>query len=310
MTKKSPEANTTTTTVAILGLVLLLAAACSKTMTVSEVRLRVLAKKAVLADGGYPSVRSHIFGPKAVFTGVMNAERFTEALGFWIFLGEPHREGTTPVVLVHGHSTGPRPFENLARSLSGTRFEPWFTFYATGTDLRGSAALLRRSLACTCRRFGVDRVAVVAYSMGGVVTRQALRPYADGIRMPAIPLVIAVSNPWGGSEETRFESERTFAPKSWDDIDEESPFIAHLFDDPLPEGTELHYIYGLGGEPDELIGEENDGILSRASLERPELLREATTVTLFEELGHVEIIHRPKTVERIGALLEDRLLTP
>lgn len=284
--------------------VFLALSACATSMLVSENRMKVLLRRAVGEGAGYPRLEAQIFGPKTIFTGVMNADRFTRVIGFWFFLLEPHRPGTTPVVFVHGHSTGPRPFDLLARALDRTRFEPWFTFYATGNTIPRSAALFRQRLALMCEQYGANEVIIVAYSMGGLVARQSLRPYQDGITLPRIPLFIGVANPWGGSEETKFESERSFAPESWEDVADGGAFLSRLFDDPLPVGTDYHYIYGLGGKPDKAIGERNDGILSAASLERPEMMKEAKSVRLYEELNHKNIIQDSKTIGRILELID------
>lgn len=279
---------------------------CHTSMTVSENRMKVLLARAVGEGGGYPPLESQIFGPKTIFTGVMRPERFERVLGFWFFLDGPHRPGAIPVVLVHGHSSGPRPFANLAAALDRDAFEPWFTFYPTGNRIERSASLLRAGLAATAERFGVEEVALVAYSMGGLVGRQALRPAADGVDLPRVRLFVGVANPWGGSEESKFESERSFAPPGWEDVSDGSPFLAHLFDDPLPEGAEFHYVYGLGGKPDGKIGEVNDGILSGASLTRKEMLAEAKSVTLFEDADHGGIVRDRRTVDGIVRLLRAR----
>ncbi len=163
--------------------------------------------------------------------------------------------------------------------------------------------MLRQQLSEMAARYKTEAVAIVAYSMGGLVTRQALRPYEDGTNLPRIPLFIGVANPWGGSEETKFESKRSFAPGSWEDVADGSAFLAHLYDDPLPSGTAFHYIYGLGGKPDKRLGEVNDGILSKASLTRPETMAEADSVTFFEDADHKGIIKDQRVMRHVAHLL-------
>lgn len=276
--------------------------ACTPTMTVSENRMRVLLRRAVGHGGGYPSLEAHVFGGKTILTGMVKPERFTAVIGFWMFLTEPHRPGTTPVVLVHGHSAGPRPFAPLAESLVRQGFEPWFTFYATGNRIKTNAALLRQSLSRMAKRYAADEVLVVSYSLGGLIARQALRPYDDGIELPRIPVFVGVANPWGGSEERWLETEVTWAPSAWDDMRDGSHFLTRLYDDPLPDGTEFHSIYGLGGEPDEVLGETNDRVLSEASMSRPEAMAEASSVSVFPDLSHIDIISDSRIVDKIGQL--------
>jgi pimeloyl-ACP methyl ester carboxylesterase len=272
-------------------------------MTVSENRMRTLVQRSVGHGGGYPSLEAHVFGGKTILTGMVKPERFTAVIGFWMFLTEPRRPGTTPVVLVHGHSAGPRPYAPLAESLRRQGFEPWFTFYATGNRIKTSAALLRQSLSRTAERYDVDEVQVISYSLGGLVALQALRTYDDGLELPRIPVFVGVSVPWGGSEERWLETEVTWAPSAWDDMRDGSHFLTRLYDDPLPPGTEFHSIYGLGGEPDDVLGEQNDRVLSEASMSRPEATAEASSVTVYPDLTHVGIIRDPRTIDKIGQLL-------
>jgi hypothetical protein len=82
-----------------------------------------------------------------------------------------------------------------------------------------------------------------------------------------------------------------------------SEFLKNLFDDPLPATTDFHYIYGLGGEPDRILGEENDGILSKVSLARAEPLAEARSVTFLADADHKGIIKDPRVISKIKELL-------
>lgn len=281
------------------------ALACATACTYSERRLETLVNRASESEGTEDlTLEDRLFGFTGRFTGVLRADRFNRALGFWIFLRGPHRRTRIPVVLVHGHTTGPRPLVEIAESLDPERFEPWFCYYATGIEIDRSAVLLRRSLAETASRYDENTAIVIAYSFGGLVVRQALRQYDGDEGIPDVPLFISVATPWGGSEHQRFETDRTFAPGSWHDIHEGSPFLEHLFDDPLPETTAFHLIYSLDSRDRRRIPGDDDGVLGVSSLTRPQAMSEARSVTFVPEVHHLDIISHPRTMARIGALLE------
>jgi hypothetical protein len=297
----------------VLLVTLLLAVAYGCTgVTNSRARMRLMTQLYFDPESGkYPSLDDSIFSLKTRLTGVLNPRKFADIFGFWIFLTEPHRPKRIPVLLVHGHWTGPPAFKKLAAALEKENFEPWYTYYPTGLSLPESASMLRTNLARLCQYYDEKSVPVVAFSMGGLVIRQALKPIDDGIKLPRIPMLIGISNPWGGSIKTRPGTRFSFSGKkgsrfalaeSWDEFVDQTPFIDHLFDNPLPKETAFHIIYSVGGEDDFLEGRD-DGALPESSLGRPEAVAEAQSVTVFEDLLHSNIIYSEKTIAKTISLL-------
>jgi pimeloyl-ACP methyl ester carboxylesterase len=274
--------------------------------TYSEHRLETLAGRTT-TDAGSASVSldDRLFGFTGRFTGVLRADRFNRVLGFWIFLRGPHRRDRVPVVLIHGHTTGPRPLAELAESLDPERFEPWYCYYATGIEIDRSSVLLRRSLAETASRYNENRVIVIAYSFGGLVARQALLDTEEAVDFPDVPLFITVATPWNGSDANRFETDRTFAPGSWFDIHVGSYFLTHLFDRRLPESTAFHMVYSFDSRDRRRIPGDDDGVIAGWSLARPEAVAEARSVTYIPETHHLDVIRHPRTIARVGVLLEE-----
>lgn len=281
-------------------------------VTNSRVRLRTMTARYFDPEAGrYPSLDDPVFGMKTRVTGVLNPRKFADEIGFWVFLTKPHRPRRMPVLMVHGHWTGPPVFKKMAEALDKSRFEPWFTFYPTGLSLPESASMLRVSVSRLCQYYQQEEVAIVAFSLGGLVTRQALRPADDGVIMPKVPLFVGIANPWGGSVKTRpgtpfsisgKKGSRIALAESWDELIDQSEFIAELFVDPLPEETGFHMIYGVGGNDDFLAGRD-DGALPEASLGRREAVKEAKSVTIFEDLVHFNIIYSDKTIAKTVELL-------
>ena len=254
--------------------------------------------------GIYPSLDDKIFDTRTRFTGIMDSRHFAEEFGFWIFLTEPHDPARIPVVLVHGHWTGPPAFKRLAASLDRKHFEPWFTYYPTGEDLQEIAIQFRQNLERLCAYYHQQTVVIIGFSMCGLVARQALRPMEDNVTMPRVPLLIGISNPWGGSMKVRTGTRFTFAAKSWHQFVDGSEFITHLFDDPLPAETAFHMIYGLGGD-DEFLPGPDDGMLSEQTMRRPEAVAQAASVMIVPEATHTSIISDARAICKVNELLAD-----
>ncbi len=272
-----------------------------------ESTVRSALEKGYDADGGrYADLDDDLFASNMVQTGLWKPERFTEVVGFGIFLDEPHEPGRMPVLLLHGHAAGPRIFEALASMLDRDRYEPWYGYYPTGLDVDELASLLRESLSSTAARLAVDEVVIVCHSMGGIVARAGLRPADDGVSLPSVPAVITLATPWNGSERAGAWAWSPAAPPSWKDLKPGSTFLAHLFDDPLPDGTQLHVLYGTAGETASIPGED-DGVVSHASLTRHEALEEATSVTEFELSDHIGMIVDNGPLSRVVEILDSTL---
>lgn len=285
-----------------------------RTVTNTELTMRMMMKPYLQEDNPvYPKFDDRIFGFKTRMTGILNPRQFADEIGFWIFMTEPHKAGRIPVVFVHGHFGGPQAFQKIADSLDKTKFEPWFAYYPSGLDIRETADMFRQNLARTAAMYGQDRVVIVAMSMGGLVVREGIKTANDGTRMPTVPLFIGISNPWGGSIKTgtganlavtaRPGKTISYGAESWKQFEAGAPFILSLYEEPLPEETVFHIIYGVGGEDDSLPGRD-DGSLPEESLARAEAVAESASVTVIDDALHSTILDHEKTVARVQEILD------
>lgn len=253
--------------------------------------------------GRWAALSDDLFGKKMVRTGLLKPQRFLDVVGFGIFLTAPHDPDRVPVLFLHGHAGGPRLMTHLAGSLDPQRFEPWYGYYPTGLDVDELGRLLRRRLSAVADAHDVSTVHIVAHSMGGLVARAGLGGASmKDDDLPRIPHVICLGTPWGGDPRPARWTWSPLAPPSWDDMSPDAPFIAHLFDDPLPGDTQLHVIYGLASASGDAPGE-TDGVVTVQSLTRAEALDEATTVDVFAESNHVGLLTDPDPVFRVNDLL-------
>ena len=100
-----------------------------------------------------------------------------------IYLTEPFDRHRIPVLLLHGLTSSPLVWRNVAtdavkNSLIRRNFQFWFAFYSTGVPVPQSAALIREKIALI-RGSGdpggnsraSKNIVIVGYSMGGIIAR-------------------------------------------------------------------------------------------------------------------------------------------
>ena len=117
-----------------------------------------------------------------------------------------------PVVLIHGLDEPGKVWMNLAPALINAGFDVWEMHYPNDQPIAESAWFLTEKLP-DLRRIGVDRITIVAHSMGGLVAREMLTnpeiAYPTQVRTRIVPQVdrlIMVATPHHGSELARFRA--------------------------------------------------------------------------------------------------------
>lgn len=182
--------------------------------------------------------------------------------------------GPGSVVLVHGLDDPGKVWRSLAPELCDQGFDVWLMQYPNDQPIGESADLLFQELK-GLRGQGIDRVSIVAHSMGGLVSREMLtRPetrYAslagDGV-VPEVATFIMVGTPNHGSPVARFRAlaevrdqlaRLTRGEGSWlggildgageakIDLLPNSRFLTRLNRRPHPEGVDMLIIAGVAG---------------------------------------------------------------
>ncbi len=130
------------------------------------------------------------------------------------------------VLLVHGLDEPGGIWDALAPAIASTGRRVARFDYPNDQPIADSADLLRGALR-DLRELGVERVEVVAHSMGGLVTRDALtRPTGPA---PAVPLLITLGTPHAGSAWAAWQplAEAREQVQRWAESDDRDP--ARLF---------------------------------------------------------------------------------
>ena len=221
---------------------------------------------------------------------------------------DPERE---VVLLVHGINGSPRVFSDLIASLDRDRFQPWVYYYPSGIGLNENAEYLTNIMLELELRHGVERLHVIAHSMGGLVARQFLLNRRLRQSPAEIDTFIALSTPWGGHAAAgRAVDSSPLVLPVWKDLDPNSEFLASLFgpsDDPdrdfeLPESISKFLLFSHHGG-DRLTRGTSDGVISMSSLLRPEAQQSAGWV-YGVDASHAGILSHPDAVYQVNRILE------
>ena len=143
------------------------------------------------------------------------AAEFSRTFGLFLFGGDgetPGRAalGRKSVVLVHGLDDPGEVWQNLAPALVQEDFTVWLMHYPNDQPIVESARLFFESLQ-GLKQLGIDRISLVAHSMGGLVAREMLTSpdiaYTRSVKKmlaPEVATLIMVGTPNHGSELARF----------------------------------------------------------------------------------------------------------
>ena len=143
---------------------------------------------------------------------------------------------------------------------------------------------------------------VVAHSMGGLVSREAVtHNYKDGNRY--IKHFVTISSPMGGMKfaESGVKHTKTVIP-SWIDMVPGSEFQDEIFDVKLKGKIPYMLLYGNKAKRSLILPAENDGTVSVESVTRPAAVKDAVKVQSFHE-DHVSILSNPDVIKMVQDFL-------
>ena len=227
-----------------------------------------------------------------------------------IYFLEPYDPKKVPVLFVHGIGGTPQEFEYLIDALDRTRFQPWVFYYASGARLEAIAKLLTQLFVRLRTTYGVTRAAVVAHSMGGLVTREFILGDYETNGTDVVRTFVTISSPLGGMASAGEGVERSpVVVRSWHGLDPRGAYLNGLFFKDgarterrrLPGHVAYHLLFGFRGGGPEGSG---DGIVSMASELRGEAQDEARSQRGFDE-DHTSILRSAAVATRLNALLAE-----
>ncbi len=252
------------------------------------------------------------FGPKSGPRGLWEPMNFLNDELAGIYFLEAYDPDRVPVLFVHGIAGYPQEFSTLIEGLDRERFQAWFYFYPSGFGLDGISNHLEGLLKRMQVKHHFNRLAIVAHSMGGLVSRGAILKYKDDTRRDDIRLFISISTPWGGDVSAKgTETARIELPASFKDMNPSSDYLRWIFykDEKreslrtLPKRVDYHMIMGFRMSSAKRVAD--DSSVTLASQARIEAQEEAQTIRAWD-YDHWDILKSPEATARMNLLLNRR----
>ena len=231
--------------------------------------------------------------------------RFDQAIaedGLWrpfdfLFKGHPglyflgaYDSTKVPVLFVHGINGSPQNFKTLIERLDRRRFQPWVYYYPSGAALPRVADHLTQTMRQLQLQYGFKSFAVVAHSMGGLVSRGFLQRYREGGGAAATPLFVSIATPWDGHKGAEWGAKAPIGS-------------ARVFTDMAPNSEYLKSLYGRDpGVPHYLLFTSNDGTVTKESQLRDAAQKGAVSVEGFHET-HMGVLEATAVSARVNELL-------
>ena len=277
-------------------------------LSLKDVELRHMPRN-VLETGGTIRLDNAIFKRKYGAMGLWQPADFVKKIGIHLYALEPFDAGRIPVVFIHGINGTPFDWKYLAKGLDTRRFQPWFYYYPSGLRLNLVSGLLHEKIRVTRRRYGFEKLVVVAHSMGGLVTRGYINRQAASNDAFCPEMFVSISTPWGGDKTARvgLNSSPLTVP-SWQDVAEGSRFIEALYRQKLPPDLRFYLFFSYGGNR-RFHWDTNDGTVTLQSQLDPRAKSEARRTEGFYE-DHITVLASSDVERKLNELLSAGLHSP
>jgi uncharacterized alpha/beta hydrolase family protein len=250
----------------------------------------------LLAAGDVLALGDARFGPEHAGMGMWEPTKYALAQHPGVYMLAPYEAGKVPVLFVHGMVGYPREFESLIAGLDRKRFQPWVFMYPSGYPLATLASSLDVIVDGLAAKHGIERMCVVAHSMGGLVARRFLGEHVKR-KAHAVRGFVTLDSPLHGMASAAMGTK--FAPAvvpSWYDLDPHGPFITKLYEHALPDEIEYQLLFGFDD------GGHSDGVVELTSQLRVEAQGEAEVVLGFRAT-HTGILKSKAAAAQVQAAL-------
>ncbi|MDX2165461.1 MAG: hypothetical protein SF182_00290 [Deltaproteobacteria bacterium] len=248
--------------------------------------------------GEVVSIDDPRFSEPSARLGLWQPAQFLVDVGAGIYMLEPYDPQRTPVLFVHGALGHPGNFSGLIASLDRSKYQAWVAFYPSAVALEVAGAALGRWLQALEIEYGFHRLAVVAHSMGGLVSRSYLvgDPNGLGGTIDALTFV-SIATPWQGHAGAALGiAHAPVAAPAWFDLAPGSPFLGRLLDLPLPRYAAYDLFFAYGGARRSRTA--NDGTVTVASQLDLRAQRQAQRVMGFDA-GHLTVLFDPEVAAEL-----------
>jgi hypothetical protein len=253
----------------------------------------------------YSSLDDEFFDEKYGIMGLWDTKGFMEHTQGLFFGLEEFDPTKTIVIFVHGVTGTPRDWKFIVDKLDRKRFQPWFYYYpsAMPLDKLGSHLATVVQAADALSKGKLERVVIVAHSMGGLIARAAVNELVRDKTSHYLKLYVSFSTPYGGHDAAK--SGIQYAPvivPSWIDMVPDSKLLVHLHEQKLPANVPFHLFFGFN-ESDGRKGECSDSTITLRSQLDPRAQAVAVNVYGYDDT-HTGILKDAAVIKKINGILD------
>lgn len=251
--------------------------------------------------GRVVSLDDPIFHRENAAMGLWRPLDFIDKVGGGLFFLQEFDEEKIPVLFIHGANGTALDWKEVIGSMDRERFQPWVLYYPSGGRLDMISNYMIQAMTTLKNRHKIQKLYVIAHSMGGLLARSYIMKHADSESTVKIALSMTINSPMQGmgSAKSGVEYSPIIVP-SWRDVAEDSEFIQKITVWTWPVDIPYHLVFSYES------GEGDDGVVSLESQIPLKLQAEAEKIYGFNS-SHAGVLQDRKFITRFNTILEDSL---
>lgn len=219
-----------------------------------------------------------------------------------IYFLDDYDPAKVPVLFIHGINGSPRDFAQLVQHIDRTKFQPWLAYYPSGLEIQTISVGLLGMINKLAQEHRLQRMHIVAHSMGGLVGRQLLNTCQEEEECDYVRTFVTISSPFGGAAPAKSGLEHSpVVMPVWRSLNPDGDFLRQLFARPLPPNVTHHMLFGYRNTST-LSTESSDGTVPLGSQLRPVAQRQAVSVLGLDE-DHLSILDSQMVGDLVNAYL-------
>jgi pimeloyl-ACP methyl ester carboxylesterase len=257
-----------------------------------------------LALGDSMNIKDVKFSADAGRMGLWEPGRFLKEYGSGIYAIDPYDPKKIPVLFVNGAGGSAQNWEYFFAHLDKSKYQAWFFLYPSGMRIAKIGRALDNFIREMAKKYEFPKLYLVAHSMGGLVSREAIVNHLKDGGPLLIDKFITISTPWNGHRMAAKGVEALSTPvPSWHDVVPGSEFLQTVFNTPLKPKVEHHLLFGYQ------VGSEEDGSVALDSVLLSEAQDDAVEVRGFEG-DHTSVLFSIDVFEYVEKILAAEKVLP
>ncbi|BCD96504.1 esterase/lipase family protein [Marinagarivorans cellulosilyticus] len=264
----------------------------------SSSKLHKSTSRAYANIGKVTSLQDPMFSRENALMGFWRPVDYTNEFGGGLMMLQPFEKEKTPVIFVHGIMGSSLDFKELIASVDRSRFQPWVLNYASGVRLELISDYFDQALLQIQKQHPVDKVIIIAHSMGGLMTRSFVMKHQASVYSVKLAMVMTINSPlYGMDSAAKGVKSSPIVIPSWRDVARNSEFVQTVHSWQWPKEIPYQMVFSY------LPGEDGDGVVPLNSQLSQSLQNEATHVQGFEA-QHAGILSQADFISYFNTLLK------